>query len=307
MNKLINAIKYLQNDKWHFIDSMALNLGHLIPDEIYLKIRFRANMGYWPNYNNPRDFFEKINWLKLHDKKPEYTRMVDKYAVKDYVSNIIGSQYIIPTIGVWDSTDSINWEHLPEKFVLKTTQGGGSGGVVICKDKKTFDKIKAIRKLKKSTKEDVYKVYREWPYKNVPYRILAEKYITPEDGFGDLSDYKFFCFNGEPAYCQVIRNRSIKESIDFYDMDWNHMPFVGLNPKCTNGETPVPKPSQLEEMVELCRKLSRNIPFVRIDLYVVGNSVLFGEITFYPASGMGRFEPANWAIKLGDKINLPEL
>lgn len=307
MNKFINAINYLKNDKWHFIDSLVLNLGHFIPDEIYLKLRFRAKMGYWPNLREPRDFFEKVNWLKLHDRKPEYTTMVDKYAVKDYVSKIIGNQYIIPTIGVWDNVDSIHWENLPDKFVLKTTQGGGSGGVFICKDKNSFDKDKAIKKLNKSAKEDVYKIYRESPYKNVPYRIIAEEYVAPADGFEDLSDYKFFCFSGEPTYCQVIRNRSIKESIDFYDMEWNHMPFVGLNPKCTNGEIPVLKPSQLEEMIELCRKLSSNIPFVRVDMYVVGDRVLFGEMTFYPASGMGRFEPANWALELGDKIILPEL
>lgn len=258
-------------------------------------------MNHWIDWKNPRTFTEKIQWLKIYNRETEYTRMVDKYAVKDYVAGIIGKEYIIPTLGVWDKLEDIDWDSLPEQFVLKTTHGGGSGGVVICKDKSSFDRQTAIEILRQSLRSDIYKSYREWPYKDVPKRIIAEKYMASEkpQAPNDLPDYKFFCFNGEPTYCQVIRDRHSKESIDFYDMDWNHMPFVGLNPVARNGIYPVSCPENLEGMKMICRKLSRDIPFIRVDLYVIDERVYFGELTFYPASGFGIITPEEWQEKLG--------
>lgn len=304
MNKLINAINYLVNDRWRFLDSLVLNLGFMIPDKLYLNLRYRAEMGHWVNFENPKTFTEKIQWLKLYNRKPEYTTMVDKYAVKDYVASIIGPEYIIPTIGVWNTPEEIDWETLPSRFVLKTTHGGGGGGVVICKDKNTFDKADAIMKLSKNLKGDIYRTRREWPYKNVPHRIIAEEFMEETGYHGDLADYKFFCFNGEPKYCQVIRDRNTKETIDFYDMEWNHQNFVGLNPIAQNGTTPVAQPENLKVMQDVCRRLAKGIPFVRVDLYVINGKEYFGELTFFPASGLGSFSPDQWNEKLGDLLKL---
>lgn len=277
------------------------------PDKIYLQLRYYLEMRERLNLKNPRKFTEKLQWLKLYNRCPEYTTMVDKYAVKQFVANKIGEDFIIPTLCVWDQVEDIDWDVLPNQFVLKTTHGGGSGGVVICKDKRRFDIKKAVQKLQESLDSDIYINYREWPYKDVPKRIIAEKFMMQSDSEvldSDLSDYKFYCFNGEPLYCQVIRDRRTKETIDFYDMQWNHMPFVGLNPSVANGETPVNKPSRIDKMIEICKTLSHDIPFVRIDLYIVNEHIYFGEITFYPASGIGRFKPAEWNDNLGNLINL---
>lgn len=278
------------------------------PDKLYLQLRYYFEMGQKLNLKNPKSFTEKIQWLKLYNRKPEYTTMVDKYAVKQYVADIIGKEYIIPTLGVWDRPEDIDWDALPNQFVLKTTHGGGGGGVVICKDKATFNSQEAHQKLQCSLNSDIYLNYREWPYKNVPKRIIAEKFMMESESQksdSDLADYKFYCFNGEPIYCQVIRDRRTKETIDFYDMEWQHMPFVGLNPRVSNGETPVLKPTNLNTMIDVCRKLSKDIPFVRVDLYVIDNKEYFGEITFFPASGIGKFEPVEWDEKLGSQIKLP--
>lgn len=273
------------------------------PDKLYLQLQYFFEMGEILNLKNPQSLTEKLQWLKLYNRRPEYTTMVDKYAVKKYVSDIIGEKYIIPTLGKWNNVKDIDFDILPYQFVLKTTHGGGCGGVVICKDKATFDKDSAIKKLQTSLNRDIYWNYREWPYKNVPKRIIAEQYME-DDPNKDLSDYKFYCFNGEPKYCQVVRDRNTKETIDFFDMQWNHMSFVGLNPFVSNGEITIIKPSNFDSMIEICRKLSKNIPFVRIDLYVIKGAIYFGEITFFPRSGLGRFSPAIWNDKLGSLIKL---
>lgn len=307
MASVSRGIDYLLHNRAQFCDSIVNNYFRWLPDKWYLSLRYRFKMGHWINWKNPVTFTEKLQWLKLYNRKPEYTMMVDKYAVKDYVAKIIGKEYIIPTLGVWDKPEDIDWDALPDQFVLKTTHGGGGGGVAICKDKATFNKATAIAKLKESLTSDIYSGLREWPYKNVPKRIIAEKYMAPEKTVApkDLPDYKFFCFNGEPKYCQVIRDRHTKETIDFYDMKWNHQEFVGLNPVAHNGLTPVARPENLDEMKDICRKLSKSEPFVRVDLYVIDDKKYFGELTFYPASGMGVFTPEEWNGKLGDLLTLP--
>ncbi len=280
------------------------HFGQWIPDKTYIKWMYRLKMGKKLNLKNPQTFSEKLQWLKLYNRKPEYTTMVDKYAVKDYVANIIGEKYVIPTLGVWDRPEDIEWDKLPNRFVLKTTHGGGNTGVVICKDKTTFDKEKAIIKLHKSLKQDIYRTLREWPYKNVPRRIIAEQYIEPRPGVKDLPDYKWFCFDGEPRYCQVIQDRTTNETIDFFDTDWNHQEFVGLNPAAGPAAISPARPVDLETQIKIARELSKNLPFSRVDLYGLDSDTYFGEITLYPKSGFGIFRPDDYNLLLGQMLKL---
>lgn len=303
----MNSIFFLFNNPKRGVAWVWSKIGHIFGDAIYLKVRFRLLMGTKLDLTNPQTFSEKIQWLKLYDRRPEYTAMVDKYAVKEYVSKIIGAEYIIPTLGVWNKPEDIDWESLPNQFVLKTTQGGGSNGVVICKDKALFNCQEAIKKLKRNMSSD-WRVGMEWPYKNVQRRIIAEKYMeqTTEHSDGnELTDYKFFCFDGEPKYCQVIRDRQTNETIDFYDMEWIHQEFVGLSHPVKNGINPVKKPNDLVNMINICRLLAKGMNFVRIDLYNINNKTYFGEITFYPNSGLGYFKPDEWNYTLGEMIQLP--
>lgn len=278
--------------------------GGFISDKTYIKWLYYLKIGKKLNLKNPQTFSEKLQWLKLYDRKPEYTQMVDKYAVKGYVAKIIGEEYIIPTLGVWDTPEDIEWDKLPDKFVLKTTHGGGSSGVVICKDKDTFNRERAIAKLKESFKQDIYRKLREWPYKNVPKRIIAEKYIAPRPDLNDLPDYKFFCFNGEPKYCQVISGRETGKRIDFFDRDWNHQPF---HEPCHYpfADVEPEKPKYLDKIWQAAAQLAKDKAFSRIDFYEVGDDVLFGEITFFPTSGMGGFSPEEYETIMGRMISLP--
>lgn len=293
-----------------YLDAILSHFFLWLPDRLYLSLKYFSKMGCWPDLDNPKSFSEKLQWLKIYDRRPEYVTMVDKYGVKDYVAQKIGSQYVIPLLGVWKKAEDIDFDLLPNQFVLKTTHGGGSTGVVICRDKNTFNKKNAICKLNKSLEQDIYSTNREWPYREVPKHVIAEMYIE-ENALDsgkhseDLSDYKFFCFNGKPEFCQVIRDRHVNETIDFYNMDWIHQKFVGLNPVARNGLNPVIRPENLDLMIDLCKKLSKDIPFVRVDLYSIGCKVYFGELTFYPASGFGKFRPDIWNVKFGNMIELP--
>lgn len=273
-------------------------------DATYLKMYYFFCMKKPLCLKNPVLFTEKLQWLKLHNRKPEYTTMVDKISVKEYVASIIGEEYIIPTLQVWNSVEEVDFNHLPSQFVIKTSHGGGSCGVVVCQDKEKMDSKIVKKTMAKAMKQDCYKYAREWPYKDVKKKILAEQFIQNKSG-EELSDYKFFCFNGEPLYCQVIRDRNCTETIDFYDREWNHQEFVGLNPVARNGLNPVICPNNLLEMQVICRKLSKGIPFVRIDLYNVDGKIYFGEITFFPRTGIGNFEPKEWNLRLGEMLILP--
>ena len=299
--KIISAVKLLLKDKDLFMERLMSYIG---TDRQYIKYWFKNKMGYYPDLDNPKTFNEKLQWLKLNYRKPILTTLVDKYAVKKYVADKIGAEYIIPTLGVWDSFDEIDFDKLPNQFVLKCTHD--SGGLVICKDKSKLDIQAAKDKIEKSLATDFYKLGREWPYKNVPRRIIAEQYMeeVSKPDTKDLVDYKFFCFKGVPTYCQVIRDRSSRETIDFYDMEWNHMPFVGLNPVISNGITPVVCPSNFNDMKRVCKELSKDIPFCRVDLYEVNQKEYFGEITLFPGCGIGTFTPEYWNKKLGDLVDL---
>lgn len=297
----------LTHDRARFLDSCVKHLGFLFPDKLYLSLRYRLIKGHWINWLSPTLFTEKIQWLKVYNRKPIYTTMVDKFEAKKYVTDRIGSKYVIPLLGCWTSVDDIDWDSLPNQFVLKTTHAGGGNGVVICRDKSCFNKVAAIKTLKKSFYGSNYAVFREWPYRNIKTRIIAEKYMESKKicESSDLTDYKFYCFDGEPQYCQVIRDRHTKETIDFYNMKWEHEAFVGLNPSARNGLKPVACPQKFEEMKSICRELSKDIPFIRVDLYDIDNEVYFGELTFFPTSGFGSFTPENVDAELGALIKIP--
>ena len=271
----------------------------IFPDKMALKIRYKAVFGKKLNLKNPQTFNEKLQWLKLYNRKPEYTIMVDKYAVKKYVSDILGEEYIIPTLGVWEKFDDIDFDALPDRFVLKTTHG--SGDIVICKDKANFDKIKAKEKLTKALKTNYYKIAREWPYKNVPRRIIAESYM--EDVSGTLKDYKFFCFDGEAKFMFVATDRSIDCRFDFFDMGFNHLDVINLHPLA---EKSIEKPDHFEEMKHIAEVLSKGLAHVRIDLYEINGKIYFGEYTFFHASGFSVFKPKEFDYLFGGYLNLPE-
>lgn len=299
----MRSLGYFIKNPSDFIIAYLKRYGWWLPDSIYLKLRYRNEMGTSLNLKNPQSFTEKIQWLKIHRRKDEFTRMVDKLAVKRYVADLIGEEFIIPTLGVWDNFNEIDFSSLPNSFVLKTTHGGGSTGVVVVPNRDKMDKNKAKKMLEWSMKCDVYTATREWPYKNVPRKIIAEQFLS-DGNKKDLSDYKWFCFNGEPMYCQVIRDRNSLETIDFYDKDWNHQDFVGLNPTAKNGIYPVKKPCNLNKMIEIARLLSKGLEFIRVDLYEVNGRLYFGELTFFPASGIGKFTPSKWNDELGKLIKL---
>lgn len=271
----------------------------ILDDKSYLKILFYACMGKKLDLKNPKTFNEKLQWLKLYDRNPEYIKMVDKYEAKKYVAEKIGEEYIIPTIGIWDSVEEIDFDALPEQFVLKSTHD--SGMVVICRDKSQFDIEEAKKTLKKSFTRDYYKSGREWVYKNVKRRIIAEKFMVDESGKG-LNDYKFFCFDGEPKGLFVATDRPYDTRFDFYDLEFNHLPIINGHP---NADKVIEKPKGFHKMIELAKTLSADIPHVRVDFYDINGRVYFGELTFYHYSGFVPFEPQEWDLKFGNFITLP--
>lgn len=278
-------------------------VAHCLPDKLYLSIKFYTKMGYWMNWKNPQTFCEKIQWLKIYNRHAEYTEMVDKDAVKKYVAQRIGQEFIIPTLGVYDTVDDIDFSKLPNKFVLKCTHD--SGGLIVCRDKRTLNIEATKEKLRKGLKRTYIIQNREYPYKQVARRIIAEEYIQTDSG-SDLIDYKFFCFNGRAEYCQVIANRTTDESIDFYNRNWEHQEFIGLLPTAHHAPTSHDMPENYNKMLNIADKLASEIssPFVRIDLYNVRGKIYFGEITFFPATGIGKFRPVEWDLRLGKMIKL---
>lgn len=278
----------------------------LFSDKQYLQMMYWLHLGRKLNLKNPKTFNEKLQWLKLYNHKPEYTIMVDKVKAKEYVAKLIGEEHIIPTLGVWDDPDDIDFDALPDQFVLKCNHNSGTG-MCICRDKSKRDIEKVKAELRKGLKENYFMRWREWPYKNVPRKILAEKFMVDESGT-ELKDYKIFCFNGEPRYCQVISDRNTDEKIDFYDMHWKRLVglvgLVGLNDKVHNSEYAIPCPESFENMKQMASLLAKSIPFSRIDFYEINHQAYFGEITFFPATGFGNFNPREWNVKMGDMITL---
>ena len=271
---------------------------HWMNDELYLKIAYWIKMGKKLHLNPPVTFNEKLQWLKLHDRKPEYTTMVDKYEAKKWVAERIGEEYIIPTLGVWNHFDEIDFDKLPNQFVLKCTHD--SGGLVICRDKEKLDKKAARTKLENCLKHNFFWGQREWPYKNVKPRILAEEMV-------DMNpvDYKWICLKGEPkVLCMCMDRQKGDLTFNYYDMNFNLLPFEWVHPNIKTGV--VKRPENFDEMKKLAQKLSKGIPEVRVDFYDINGQVYFGELTFYHQSGFAHIHPHEWETELGNWITLPK-
>lgn len=304
MNKNIEKfIKLLTDSNYRQRKLIRMGIYNSLSDEEYLKKRFKIEVGMELNLNTPRTFNEKLQWLKLYDHKPEYTAMVDKYEVKKYITQMIGEEYVIPTLGVWDEFDDIDFDVLPDQFVLKCTHD--SGGLVICRDKKIFNRAKARKKIEKSLKNNFFYSGREWAYKDVKPRIIAEKYMEDYET-QELRDYKFFCFNGICKALFIASDRQtdgVETKFDFFDSNYNHLDINNGHP---NANVIPEKPKNFELMKQLAEKLSAGIPHLRVDFYEVNGKAYFGELTFCHWSGMVPFEPIEWDYKFGEWIELPE-
>lgn len=277
-------------------------ISRLLPDYLYLKYKFKTFMGYSLNLNNPKTFNEKLQWLKLYDRKQEYTKIVDKYKVREYISEKIGEEYLIPLLGVWDDPDDIDFDTLPNQFVLKCNHD--SGGLSICRDKKTFDVNIAKKKLKKSLKTNYYYSGREWPYKNVSRKIIAEKYMVNDSNSNEFTDYKFFCFNGYVDCVMVCLDRNSGDpKFYFFDKDWK-LKRLNKRGKEAPKDFTIPKPECIDKMFEIASKLSEGFPFVRVDLYQSYGKIYFGEMTFYPDSGFDRNILPEADLYLGSLIDI---
>lgn len=282
-------------------DFVVYKVGKLIPDRLWIEFKFYLRFKKRCNLKHPQTFNEKLQWLKLYDQRNEHTTMVDKYAMKEYVTKVVGPGHVVPVLGVWDKVEDIDFDALPDRFVLKVTHD--CGGLVICKDKKHLDIQAAREKLAAALKADYYIRYREWPYKNVGPRIFAEEYMEDESGV-ELKDYKVFNFNGVPYCIQVDFDRFVGHKKNIYTTDWTYMELAYNFP--TYPECQIPKPQGLDKMLQIAAALSQNESFVRTDFYVVNGQVYVGEITFFPVSGYGKFTPEAYDLQFGNLIQLPQ-
>lgn len=279
----------------------VLHVDQFLSDKFYLTLQYRCLCCKRLNLSEPKSYNEKLLWLKLYNRRSEYSVLVDKFAVKDYVSKRIGNEYVIPTLGVWDRAESIDWDKLPSKFVLKCTHDSGS--FILCRDKEGLNKDKVIKKLNKCLSCDYYKLSREWPYKFVPHRIIAEKFIEVGQELNDLPDYKFFCFDGVVKALFVATERGSGDvKFDYFDENWNHLDLIQEHPM--SGKD-IPMPDNFEKMKELASSLSKGLPHVRIDLYNVDGRIYFGEYTFFHHGGVIPFHPDKWDYIFGSWISLP--
>ena len=297
-NRLYKAIK---DPYWAFGVILRRTIGRWMNDRSFIRWEYFSGMGKFPDLDNPTTYNEKLQWLKLHDIHREYTQLVDKYESKEVVRRLIGDEYIIPTLAVYDSLDEIDFDKLPNQFVLKTTHD--SGGVVVCPDKTKLDWKAARRKLEKSLRHNFFYEHREYPYKDVKPRIIAEKYMVDESGT-ELKDYKFFCFDGKCKMLFIATDRNTGDvKFDFYDPDFNHLPFVQGHPWTTKE---IKKPEGFSKMIALAEELSKGFRHVRVDLYDINGKIYFGELTFFHFSGNVPFEPEIWDYKIGEWLKLPE-
>jgi len=274
-----------------------------LSDEDFIRLIYLRKFGREINLDNPKTYNEKLQWLKLYYHNPLYTKLVDKYAVKEYIADIIGEKYVIPTLGVWKHFDEIDFEKLPDCFVLKCNHG--SGDAVIVKDKTSFDKALARKKIEASLRNNYYILSREWPYKNISPRIIAEPYLE-DSKTKELRDYKFFCFNGDVKAMFVATDRQKQGEevkFDYFDAEYNHLPLLQEH---ENASVAPEKPLNFEEMKQIASKLSKGFPEARIDLYDVNGKVYFGEITFFHFGGFMPFVPEKWDYTFGSWIELPD-
>lgn len=292
--------RFKQSPLWVFGYFLRkLKVSKVLSDRTYVKLEYLFETGKFLKLDNPVTYNEKLQWLKLNNKHQEYSLMVDKYTAKEYVAEKVGNSYLIPTLGVWDKFEEIDFSQLPDQFVLKTTND--SGGVLIVKDKRKIDLEKAKEVIAKSMNSNYFYVHREYPYKFITPRIIAEKYMVDESGT-ELKDYKIFCFDGSPKIIQVDYDRFTEHKRNLYDIEWRRLPFTLKFPTDWNRE--IAKPEGLEEMLEVAKTLSSGIPHVRVDLYHINGKVYFGELTFFHGSGHEKFTPEEWNYKIGEWLNL---
>lgn len=301
MSSIKTALSLLGTPGKMIVPLADKGLFNWLPDKSYLKLAYRGEMGKKLDLEHPQTFNEKLQWLKLYDRNPLYHQLVDKYEVKQYIADRIGPEYIIPTLGIWDSVEDIPFDQLPEQYVLKCTHDSGS--VVICRSRKGFDIEDAKKRLASHMKKSTYWFGREWPYKGLTPRIIAEPYL--EDDTGGLTDYKVLCFSGEPELIEVHTGRmSESHTQDYYTTDWIRTDIVQTCEPMS--DVAAPRPLQLGLMLSLSRELAQGFIHIRVDWYIVGNQLLFGEMTFYDGSGFAEFVDEKWDLMLGTWIQLPE-
>lgn len=272
-----------------------------ISDEAYLKLFFRVYQGFKLNLNNPETFNAKLQWLKLYDRRPKYTIMSDKYLVRDYVKETIGEDYLIPLLGVWDYADQIDFDKLPNQFVLKCNHDSGS--IIVCTDKANFNKEVAVKKLNKALSRQYYWTSREWNYRGIQPRVIAEKYMIDKK-VSDLKDYKFFCFDGIPRFIQLDSGRFTDHKRNFYTTEWEIIPVEYGCPNDFNLD--IKSPPQLDQMMKLAKTLSKGMPHVRVDFYIVDSRIYFGELTFHHGGGAMNVDPFYYDKLWGEYLKLPE-
>lgn len=294
--KSLRIVLYAAFDKLN-----KLGLLHWLCDRSFLRIVYWLRFGKRLKLKNPQSFNEKLQWLKLHDRRPEYVTMVDKIAMKDYIINAVGSKYVIPTLGVWDKPEDIDWDSLPKQFVIKWNHDSGS--IVICKDKSSFDRVAAIKKLSYGAKVNGFWYGREWPYKGVKPKLLAEPYME-DSKTHELRDYKVFTFNGSVKLILIASDRQKKgESVkfDYFDTEGNHLDIVNDHPQAPQ---PPELPSCFSQMIDIAQKLSQGFPHLRVDFYEVDEAIYIGELTLYHGSGLMSFKPNGWEETMGSWIDL---
>lgn len=303
MNKIKRLFYHLKNSPEVVAIYILVNFGGWIPDSWYIQMIYRLSVGVWPDLNNPKTLGEKLQWLKLNDHKPEYCVMADKVEVKEYAAKIIGEKYIVPTLGVWDNPEDIDFDALPDQFVLKCNHNSGTG-MYICEDKSQMNVEKVKKELRKGLKEDYYKIWREWSYKNIKRKIIGEVLLKTERNDGELLNYKFWCCDGVPFFCHISSNKTHEVSV--YDMEWKRVKGLLIINRIYSiyREKEIEKPKFFDEMKECAAKLSKGVPFLRVDFYETDRLYL-GELTFYPTGGWGNLNLKEYSDKLASMIKVP--
>ena len=299
ITKIKTALSLIKTPEMMFLPAGQNGMLKLIPDKVYLNTVFKTEMGYKLDLEHPKTYNEKLQWIKLYDRKPEYTVYADKYKVREYIAKTIGDKYLIPLIGMYKKAEDIPWDELPERFVLKCNHASGTN--IICTDKTKLDYGIAEKKLRTWLKTNAFWFGREWCYKDIEPCIICEEYLETEDGLTP-NDYKIMCFNGVPKLIQVHHDRYGAHTLDFMDENWKKTGIVQGPP---NSTYEIPKPAEFDEMMEIARVLSKDMYYARVDLYIVRHQVLFGEITMYPTSGFCLFDDPQTDAMLGDWIKLP--
>lgn len=298
----LKIIKFASNSGYRFGVLANRGLYDSYSDYKYIKKQFKARMGYDLDLKNPKTFNEKIQWLKLYYRRNKFTIWVDKYRVREYISKVVGEEYLVPLLGVWDNVEDIDFSALPEKFVLKCNHNSAKG-LCICKDKKKLNIEKVKKELKLGLAEDYYLKGREWPYHNVPRKIIAEKYLENSDGT-EIVDYKFMCFGGKVKCSFVCSERFSLDGlkVTFFDREWNRLNFERHYP---SSKQEIKKPSNYDKMIDIAEELSKGEPFLRVDFFEVNNKLYIGELTLYPGNGTEEFTPFSADLELGSWIDLP--